>query len=245
VVFRTGEDIARIGELDQKLWVALACPTRGIDFDPRTLDLIDADHDGRVRPPEVVAACEWVCARLRNPDVLLQGSDVLTLGDLDGEHARGRAPARRGAPPAADPGQARGRHAHAGRHRRPRRAAGRHALQRRRHRHARHRAHDDAVRATHRTTSCAPTAACPTGTRPHPASTARAPKPSSEVQVARDWHAQADAGDTTLMPLGEPTLAAADAANKVQAKLDDFFARCRVAAFDAQAVTALNPSEGL
>ena len=83
VIFRTGEDIARLGELDQKLWVALACPTRGIDFDARTLDLIDADGDGRVRPPEVVAACEWVCARLRNPDVLLEGSDVLTLDDLD------------------------------------------------------------------------------------------------------------------------------------------------------------------
>ena len=46
VVFRSGEDIARIAELDQKLWVALACPTRGIDFDPRTLDLIDTDRDG-------------------------------------------------------------------------------------------------------------------------------------------------------------------------------------------------------
>ena len=28
VVFRSGADIARIGELDQKLWVELACPTR-------------------------------------------------------------------------------------------------------------------------------------------------------------------------------------------------------------------------
>jgi DNA-binding NarL/FixJ family response regulator len=42
-----------------------------------------------VRPPEVVAACEWVCARLRNPDVLLQGSDVLALDDLDAGNADG------------------------------------------------------------------------------------------------------------------------------------------------------------
>ena len=64
----------------------------------------------------------------------------------------------------------------------------------------------------------------------------------AEVQTARDWHAKADANDAALMPLGDPTLAAADATHRVQAKLDDFFARCRVAAFDAQAVTALNPS---
>src|SRR2546427_4871853 len=38
VVIRTGQDIAHIGELDQKLWVALACPTRGIEFDSDTLD---------------------------------------------------------------------------------------------------------------------------------------------------------------------------------------------------------------
>ncbi|RZL41660.1 MAG: hypothetical protein EOP72_08100, partial [Variovorax sp.] len=65
VVIRTGEDIARIGQLDQKLWVALACPTRGIEFDPRTLDLIDTDRDGRIRPPELIAACEWACAHLK------------------------------------------------------------------------------------------------------------------------------------------------------------------------------------
>lgn len=51
VIIRSGQDIARLPELDQKLWVALACPTRGIEFDERTLDLIDTDHDGRIRPP--------------------------------------------------------------------------------------------------------------------------------------------------------------------------------------------------
>jgi len=65
VVFRSGADIARIGELDQKLWVALACPTRGIEFDTRTLDLIDTDHDGRIRPPKLIAACRWAWAGVR------------------------------------------------------------------------------------------------------------------------------------------------------------------------------------
>ena len=83
VVIRTGQDIAHIGELDQKLWVALACPTRGIEFDGATLDLIDESKDGRIRPPELVAACEWAVARVRDPQVLADGGDVLQLGSIN------------------------------------------------------------------------------------------------------------------------------------------------------------------
>ncbi|MCR6477195.1 hypothetical protein NU688_13625 [Variovorax sp. ZS18.2.2] len=241
VIFRTGEDIARLGELDQKLWVALACPTRGIDFDARTLDLIDADGDGRVRPPEVVAACEWVCARLRNPDVLLQGSDVLALDDLDAGNADGARlidEARRllqiqGKPDAATLTLAdiadRGELLSA------MRFNGDGVI-------TPETAHDDALRATvseiMRTHGSVPDRHKETPG----VDRARIEAFFAEVQAARDWHAKADANDTTLMPLGEPTLAAADATRKVQAKLDDYFARCRVAAFDAQAMTALNPS---
>ncbi|MGJ7608824.1 hypothetical protein ACSFA7_31120 [Variovorax sp. LT1R20] len=241
VIFRTGEDIARLGELDQKLWVALACPTRGIDFDARTLDLIDADGDGRVRPPEVVAACEWVCARLRNPDVLLQGSDVLALDDLDVDNADGarlREEARRllqiqGKPDSstltladiADRGELLS----------AMRFNGDGVI-------TPETTQDDAVRATvaeiMRTHGSVPDRHKETPG----VDRARVEAFFAEVQAARDWHAKADANDKTLMPLGEPTLAAADATRKVRAKLDDYFARCRVAAFDAQSVTALNPS---
>lgn len=241
VIFRTGEDIARLGELDQKLWVALACPTRGIDFDARTLDLIDADGDGRVRPPEVVAACEWVCARLHNPDVLLQGSDVLRLDDLDAGNVDGARlieEARRllqiqGRPDSATLTLAdiadRGELLSA------MRFNGDGVI-------TPETAHDDAVRATvaeiMRTHGSVPDRHKDTPG----VDRARVEAFFAEVQAARDWHAKADANDKTLMPLGEPMLAAADATRKVQAKLDDYFARCRVAAFDAQAVAALNPS---
>ena len=36
-----GSDLASLEDLDQKLWVALACPTTGLEFDSRTLNLID------------------------------------------------------------------------------------------------------------------------------------------------------------------------------------------------------------
>jgi hypothetical protein len=89
VLINRGADIAHLRELDQKLWVALACPTRGTHFDTRTLDLIDTDHDGRIRAPELLAACEWACARLRDPDVLLKPVDRLALADLaDNEAGR-------------------------------------------------------------------------------------------------------------------------------------------------------------
>ena len=51
--------LAHLDSLDEKLWLALACPTRGLDLDSRTLDLIDTDKDGRIRPPELVAAAVW------------------------------------------------------------------------------------------------------------------------------------------------------------------------------------------
>ena len=51
--------LVHLASLDEKLWLALACPTHGLELDARTLDLIDTDKDGRIRPPEVLAAVAW------------------------------------------------------------------------------------------------------------------------------------------------------------------------------------------
>ena len=56
VSINSGEDIAHLGELDQKLWTVLSCPVEGLEFDAETLRLIDTDGDGKIRVPEVVAA---------------------------------------------------------------------------------------------------------------------------------------------------------------------------------------------
>ena len=45
---------------DLKNWYAIACPTTGVRFDLRTLELMDSDHDGRVRSPEVQAALKFL-----------------------------------------------------------------------------------------------------------------------------------------------------------------------------------------
>lgn len=86
----SGADLLALRELDQKLWVALSCPTRGIEFDARTLDMIDADGDGQVRANEVLAAVEWAGSLLKNPDLLIRGADVLALADIDDSSEEGR-----------------------------------------------------------------------------------------------------------------------------------------------------------
>ena len=45
----TGADLAHLAGLDQKLWVALSCPTQGVELDAATLALVDTDTDGHVR----------------------------------------------------------------------------------------------------------------------------------------------------------------------------------------------------
>ncbi len=99
--FRTGgldqvriasaDDLRHLPELDQKLWVALSCPVKGLEFDERTLSLIDTDQDGRVRVPEVIAAVQWTCRMLRRPEAILAGNDGLSLDLInDGDAEGGR-----------------------------------------------------------------------------------------------------------------------------------------------------------
>ncbi len=85
-----GEDIVRLDELDQKLWVALSCPVKGLEFDERTLAILDIDHDGRVRAPEIIAAVRWVDACLKNPEGLVQGVDGLPLSEIDATTPEGK-----------------------------------------------------------------------------------------------------------------------------------------------------------
>jgi hypothetical protein len=89
VSLATADDLEELGKLDQKLWTALSCPTRGLELDPRTLDLLDADRDGRVRARDVVAAVEWCKPRLRTLDELVPGTPDLPLSALDAETSEG------------------------------------------------------------------------------------------------------------------------------------------------------------
>jgi len=85
-----GDDLRHLEGLDQKLWVALSCPVKGLEIDEQTLALIDSDEDGRIRAPELIAAVNWACARLKNPGDLLAGADRLALDAMILRRRRGR-----------------------------------------------------------------------------------------------------------------------------------------------------------
>ena len=86
VRLESGADLMSLDQLDQKLWVALACPIAGLEFDPKTAALIDTDHDGRIRAPELIAAVQWAGGALKIPDTLIQGGDSLSLDAINDAH---------------------------------------------------------------------------------------------------------------------------------------------------------------
>ena len=69
---------------DLKQWYAIACPTTGVRFDLRTLQLMDTDGDGRVRSPEVQAALEYLKLKGVSLDDLARPSeeDAKKLADV-------------------------------------------------------------------------------------------------------------------------------------------------------------------
>lgn len=85
VNLESAAELLALGQLDQKLWVALACPVVGLEFDAHTLRLIDTDGDGYVRAPELLQAIAWAAGRLTDPDALVQGLPGVPLALLRAE----------------------------------------------------------------------------------------------------------------------------------------------------------------
>ena len=90
VQLQSGEDIAHLGELDQKKWTTLSCPTQGLEFDKKTLDLIDADGDGRIHVNEVVAAAQWLTSVVKHKDNILKGASEMPLDEINTECEEGK-----------------------------------------------------------------------------------------------------------------------------------------------------------
>ena len=90
VVLRSAEELRNLGNLDPKLWVALSCPAFGLEFDARTLELMDGDRDGRIRVPEVLTAVEWVCSLLEDPSILAEPGQALPLAAISRETEEGK-----------------------------------------------------------------------------------------------------------------------------------------------------------
>lgn len=85
-----GDDIKHLGELDQKLWTVLSCPTTGLEFDQKTLEIIDKDKDGKIRVGEIVAAAEYLTSAVKDADLLLKGEDSIALSQFNEENETGK-----------------------------------------------------------------------------------------------------------------------------------------------------------
>jgi hypothetical protein len=83
VSLETSEDLLSLSELDQKLWVALSCPVKGLELDEQTLALIDSDGDGHIHVREIIAAVNWAAAHLKNPADLLKPGAALPLAAIN------------------------------------------------------------------------------------------------------------------------------------------------------------------
>src|SRR5512146_1114950 len=82
VRLETGADLMALQTLDQKLWVALSCPVKGISFDSRTLAFVDTDVDGHSRAPEILTAVQWTGRVLKDPDLLVKRQDRIPLSAI-------------------------------------------------------------------------------------------------------------------------------------------------------------------
>lgn len=239
VLIENADDLRHLGELDQKLWSVLACPTSGLEFDTRTLQMIDSDGDGRIRAPEVIAAANWVCTVLKTPDVLFRGVDGLPLDAIASEHPEGAklaATARKvlayinkpesdavAVADFADPSLL----------------------------FAPEHYNGDGIVPAELATDAGLVQTIGLIIEHFGALEDRSGKPGIDqdrvsaffaaAQTVVDWHAQATSDPDTVLPLGDATAAAAAVFDGVRAKVEDYFTRCRLAAFDERAALALNP----
>ena len=89
VKINSGADIAHLGELDRKMWTVLSCPAKNLEFDQKTLELIDSDKDGNIRVDEVIATAQWLTGILKDPDILLQRVTELPFSAFNEENPDG------------------------------------------------------------------------------------------------------------------------------------------------------------
>jgi len=247
--FRTGgidqvsltgsEDLLNLDQLDQKLWVALSCPVKGLEIDEKTLALIDSDGDGRIRVPELLVAVKWACARLKNPADLLQGKDSLPLAAVNATTPEGKILV----------------------------ASARQIL-----RSLGKRSDTALTTADAANTAAIFAASALNGSGIIPPESTEDPATQSLIKdiitctggtASRSGKigvtpAQIDtffadlaaytawveqSGTKDIAVLGDATAAACNAIRAVRTKVEDYFARCRMAAFDPRAIAALNRSE--
>jgi len=233
VLLRNGADIANIQELDQKLWLALCMPTRGIALDPRTADLLDTDGDGRIRPPELIAALKWCVSVFNDPGCLISGGDRVELAAIRDPRilAGARRILKNLGKADADAVTMRD-------------VASQEAI------FANTRFNGDGVVPPSCAEEPAVASALADILKVNVGTKDRSGKDGvdaagldaflGEAKACLDWYRRGREAPSVFPLAPEATAAASAALRAVRGKVDDFFARCRIAGFDERAAAVLN-----
>lgn len=236
----TVEDLEALADLDPKLWVALSCPVNDLEIDRETLAFIDFNDDQRVRIEEMLTAVRWTLDRLAKPESLFEGGhlplDAISTEDAEGaallasakqilENVGAPEATAISVPQAADTSRIFGKS----------------------------RLNGDGVIAQDATDDAEAKALIgeimdcldPATDRSGAPGITAAKKATffSQLAAHEAWWAageEASSQSADVFPLGESTPEGFAALRAVEKKIDDYFARCRLAAFDPRAEAPLN-----
>jgi hypothetical protein len=236
----SGADLAHLEELDPKLWVALACPTTGLEFDKQTLALVDTDKDGRIRVPELLAAVKWTVARLKNADDLVKESATLPLSAIQDATPEGKAILESARAILGNLGKGTSSELSVA------------DLESTEKIFANTKLNGDGVVIVESAETPALQAVVSDILAVFGGVTDRSGKPGvnqakadqffAAIKAHAAWLGRLEA-EPAILPFGSATAATYAAFSAVRGKIDDFFARCRLAAFDPRALAALNRDE--
>lgn len=241
VLLRDGADLLALEQLDKKLWATLSCPVKGLEFDSRTLQLIDDDHDGRIRVPEILAAIHFCHGLLKELDLVVEGMQALPLSLIDDSHEHAKSIL----------------------------ASAKYALSRLGKSDAAHISVADVMQMQEIAANqpfngdgIVPASSvvddelrelveniidCVGG------ETDRSGEPGvsadklaqffAAAQARLDWLLKAQHEQHNILPLGDATANAYATLSAVRDKVDDFFVRCRLAGYDEHAISSMNRTE--
>lgn len=234
VSLRDGKDLTSLVELDQKLWVALAMPIKGVDLDVETLNLIDTDKDGRIRVHDIQREVVFIGATFKDPDDVLKSADKVDLSDLKDDKVvaaaqrmlkdLGKADAKLITIADAD------------------------AIAKA---FAETKLNGDGIVIPESTDDAELKKLIEDAVASVGSVTDRSGKPGIDKAKADEMMKAVDdrvawlaAGKTDVtQPLNDATAAAAEAFGAVKAKIEDYFTRCRVAAYEPRGTAALNAQD--
>ncbi len=234
-------DILSLDALDKKLWVALSCPVKGLELDTKTLALIDTDKDGRVRAPEIVAAVKWIAARLKDVSEIKNGASELPLKSINDQCDEGKRALASARQILTNLGKADAPTISVDDTMDTARIF------------AQTKFNGDGIVPADSSEDAAVQGViqniidCLGGALDRSGKTGvtqdKLDQFFTELTAYDNWKQTAEKDAAKILPLGEGTDAALQVLLAVKPKVDDYFARCRLAAFDERMVAAMNRQE--